>query len=272
MAKGKRGLNLQNIPPWFRGVIVADPGKVLVEWDLSQAEARIVAYLAGEEDMIEVFNDPKRSIHKLNASKTFGIPEEEVVKDSDATQPYGMAKRCIHGWHYFLGDKHAAQITGKTVKEMQKHREAYFRSYPNLLEWHKFIKNCALGNKTLVTPYGRVRKFLGRPPKRTEDGELMPNEELVKKMVAHVPQSTCTEYLKRGFLRIKKEWLDFELLMDVHDSGVAQVWLEGLDKFIEVVERLTCVPLKVMDIFGRTREMIIPLEFKTGYRWGRGMK
>lgn len=262
------GLNLQNIPPWFRGVFIPDEGKVFLEGDLSQAEARITAYLAGEEEMIVVFNDSKRNIHKLNVAKIFGIPEEQVVKDSRPTQPYGMAKRCTHGWDYRLGDRHAAQITGKLTKEMEKHRIAYFSAYPNLIKWHKFIDEIALGNKTLVTPFGRVRTFLGRPPKRNEAGELFPDADLVKKMTAWVPQSTCTEYIKRGMLRMLPLLPEgAEFLMDVHDAFLLQCWPKDVECCKEIARKCVEVPLPIKDIFGKMRCLVIQLEFKVLERW-----
>ena len=282
------GLNLQNVPPWFRTAFLPDPGKILLEGDLSQAEARIVAYIAGEEDMIKVFNDPTKSIHKLNVSKIFGIPEDKVVKDSRPTQPYGMAKKCTHGWDYLLGDLHASKITGKPVKEMARHREAYFRAYPNILRWHDVVKDLSYTSKTLNTPFGRSRTFFGRPPKRVEGGEIQPNLDTVRKMVAWGPQSTCTEYLKRGMLRARGLMFDsfakryvetlpklrdgMQFLMDNHDGFLLQCWPNQLEEAKEIMEKCTCIPLPVTDILGKTRELTIPMEFKKGYRWGNYME
>lgn len=267
------GLNLQNLPPWFRGVFVPDPGKVLVEGDESQAEARIVAYLAGEEDMIAVFNDPTRNIHKLNASKIFHMKENEVVKDSRPTQPYGKAKRVTHGFDYLLGSRHAAKIAGASVKEMEELRIAYFKAYSNLTKWHDFIRNISLTSKILITPFGRRRLFLGRPPKRNESGQLFPDEDLVRKMVAWVPQSTCTEYLKRGMLRMLPRLPEgAEFLMDNHDGFLLQCWPKDLEFCGALAKECVSVPLAITDIFGVTRTLTIPLELSRGYRWGKGMK
>jgi len=266
------GLNFQNLPPWFRPVIIPDPGKVLLEGDESQAEARITAYLAGEEDMIAVFNDPKRSIHKMNAAKIFHMKESEVVKDSRSTQPYGKAKRITHGFDYLLGPRHAAKIAGSSVKEMEKLRDAYFTAYPNLVKWHQFIKDISVSSKILITPFGRRRLFLGRPPKRNDAGQLFPDEDLVRKMVAWVPQSTCTEYLKRGMLRmwpLLPEGAEF--LMDNHDGFLLQCWPKDLEFCKQLANRCISVPLPITDIFGKTRILTIPLELKSGLRWGRGM-
>jgi len=50
------GTNLQNVPPGdCRRMFIPDEGKVFVHPDLSQAEARVVAYLANEEGLIDLF-------------------------------------------------------------------------------------------------------------------------------------------------------------------------------------------------------------------------
>src|ERR1043166_8931772 len=66
------GTNLQNIPARkpegeaIRRMFVADSGMVFVYRDLSQAEARIVAYLAEAKGLIELFEDASRDVHREN--------------------------------------------------------------------------------------------------------------------------------------------------------------------------------------------------------------
>ena len=269
----KEGLNMQNLPPWFREVIIPDEGKVFLEGDLSGAEARIVAFLSGEEEMIRVFEEG-RNIHKLNASKLFGIPEEQVAKDSSSDQPYGKAKRITHGFDYKLGAEHAAEIAGSSLAEMERLRAAYFRAFPNLFLWHKAIEQVSLTNRTLLTPYGRRRIFLGRPPKRKgKDGKIIPNEDLLRKMIAFVPQSTCTEYLKRGMLAAEPELPEgAEFLMDNHDGFLLQCFQKDLEAIEKLMRHKTCIPLLIRDILGKERMLTIPMETKSGYRWGEDMK
>jgi DNA polymerase len=68
----------------IRGAVVAPPGKKLVVADLSAIEARVLAWLAGEEWVLEAFREYDAGTgvdqYKLEYSKSFGIPTDQVSK------------------------------------------------------------------------------------------------------------------------------------------------------------------------------------------------
>ncbi|MEM6385506.1 MAG: DNA polymerase [Pseudomonadota bacterium] len=73
--------NGQNMPKrgkWakhFRRCITAAPGKVLVASDLSQAELRIAAWMAGEREMMRIYQEDG-DIHTITAAMAMGIADE----------------------------------------------------------------------------------------------------------------------------------------------------------------------------------------------------
>jgi len=96
---GKDSVNLQNLPS--RGVggkklkqsIRAPEGYLLVDCDSSQIEARVLAWLAGQHDLVEAFaknNEEKlagvppaqhqHDVYKLMATKVYGVPMSQVDK------------------------------------------------------------------------------------------------------------------------------------------------------------------------------------------------
>lgn len=102
------GDNVQKIP---RGSIVkqtfkADPGFLLFEVDLAQAESRDTAYISGDAQLIEnVEHSP--DFHCSNASGFFGVPFEEMfdiatgkVLRKDLRQ---LGKPVNHGANYNMG-------------------------------------------------------------------------------------------------------------------------------------------------------------------------
>ncbi|NCC35646.1 MAG: XRE family transcriptional regulator, partial [Chloroflexia bacterium] len=64
----------------LRGVICADEGKRLIVADYSAIEARVLAWLAGQQDIIDVFKGDGK-VYELAASQIYGVPLTEVTKD-----------------------------------------------------------------------------------------------------------------------------------------------------------------------------------------------
>lgn len=63
----------------IRTAFVATPGQILVDADFSAIEARVIAWLAGEEWVLEVFRTHGK-IYEATASQMFGIPMELIKK------------------------------------------------------------------------------------------------------------------------------------------------------------------------------------------------
>lgn len=84
-ASGGDKMNLQNLPSrgglnTLRRAIKAPAGHKLVVCDSSQIEARIVAWLAGQDDMVKAFAD-KQDVYKMMATKLYSVKLEEVTKE-----------------------------------------------------------------------------------------------------------------------------------------------------------------------------------------------
>jgi DNA polymerase len=63
----------------IRTALVASPGHVLVDADFSAIEARVLAWLAGENWRLEVFRTHGK-IYEASASQMFGVPMEKIKK------------------------------------------------------------------------------------------------------------------------------------------------------------------------------------------------
>lgn len=63
----------------LRSMLVAGPGMELIAADFSAIEARVVNWLAGQWDYVQLFAEGK-DVYKVNAAKLYGIPIEEVQK------------------------------------------------------------------------------------------------------------------------------------------------------------------------------------------------
>lgn len=63
----------------IRTALIPEPGKVFVDADFSAIEARLIAWEAGEEWVLDVFRTTGK-IYETTAAKMFGIPVETIVK------------------------------------------------------------------------------------------------------------------------------------------------------------------------------------------------
>jgi len=98
---GDDKLNLQNIPRKspLKTAIVVPEGYVMIDADSSQIEARIVAWLAGQADLVSAFAKGL-DVYKIMAAKIYNKPVEEI---DDAERFVG--KTTILGAGYGMGWK-----------------------------------------------------------------------------------------------------------------------------------------------------------------------
>lgn len=170
---GDDKLNLQNLPrtSLLKKAILAPYGYVVIDSDSSQIEARTLAWLAGQDDLVEAF-DRGEDVYKIMASAIYGKAIEEVTKDERF-----VGKTTILGAGYGMGAvKFRAQLKtfGVEVSEDETKRiiDTYRRTYPKIPELWKAAANvlsAIIGEQT--TSFGRdgILKVDG------SEGILLPN-------------------------------------------------------------------------------------------------
>ena len=134
---GTEKLNLQNLPrdSELRRCLVAPPGNYLYVADLSNIEARMLAWLAGQNDLLKQF-ETGEDIYSNFASTIYNRP---IDKTNDPTERF-VGKTAILGLGYGMGGKKfqdtlksgsAGPSIEFTESEAQtvvtKYRQTYFR-------------------------------------------------------------------------------------------------------------------------------------------------
>jgi DNA polymerase len=82
---GQDKINLQNLPSRgenagkIKRAIKAPAGYVVIDCDSSQIEARTLAWLAGQEDLVQAFAE-KKDVYKIMASHIYSKPVEAISK------------------------------------------------------------------------------------------------------------------------------------------------------------------------------------------------
>jgi len=107
-------LNLQNLPSrgdnTIRRAIRAEEGHVLVSCDSSQIEARTVAWLAGQNDLVQAFAEG-RDVYSEFASEVYGRP----ISKGDKVERF-VGKTCIAEGTLILTDKGEVPIQDITLE------------------------------------------------------------------------------------------------------------------------------------------------------------
>ncbi len=78
----------------IRTAFAAPDGKMLLVADFSAIEARVIAWLAGEQWRLDVFNTHGK-IYEASASQMFGVPIEQIGKGSDLRQKGKVAELAL---------------------------------------------------------------------------------------------------------------------------------------------------------------------------------
>jgi DNA polymerase len=199
---GDWSLNAQNFPS--RGKInhlkcslQAGPGRVVVNTDSSQIEARIVAWLAGEVELLRQFED-NLDPYKIFAGKVFGIDVGQVTKEQrflGKTSILGLGfglgwlkfkeqvrvkslealKLTGQGAELILDDREAARIVG-TYRSTYYRVPALHRSLQAALPilaggWGTYtIGPCVFEHQRIRLPNGLFLRYEGLRQVRTSEG------------------------------------------------------------------------------------------------------
>lgn len=100
---GDDKINLQNLPSRgpnakvLKRAIIAPEGMTIIESDSAQIEARVLAWLAEQDDLVDAFAQGK-DVYKKMAAKIYSVPEDEVTKEQRF-----VGKTTILGAGYGMG-------------------------------------------------------------------------------------------------------------------------------------------------------------------------
>lgn len=132
---GSDSLNLQNLPSRgtnggkLKKAIIAPEGCSIIDADSAQIEARVLAWLAGQNDLVEAFKNGE-DVYKIMASAIYSKSQEEIK-----TEERFVGKTTILGAGYGMGaQKFRAQLKtfGAEISEDEARHiiQVYRQTYP----------------------------------------------------------------------------------------------------------------------------------------------
>jgi DNA polymerase-1 len=216
--------NLQNIPrdPRYRSCFVPPAGHVFIKADYSQIELRFAAKIAGDERMIQAFQNGQ-DLHALTALQITGKSEvskedRQLAKVLNFGLCYGMGAERLRG---YARDQYGVSMT---LDEAESYRTAFFNTYPGLRAWHRRAS-------------GPRRMYLRSPvvETRTLSGRRVKNVDRFTDRLAFPVQGSAADGLKRTLALMwerRHECPTATPVMVVHDEVVIEAPKRDADQVV----------------------------------------
>ena len=242
---GADKLNLQNLPSRgenagkLKSAILAPEGYVMIDCDSSQIEARVLAWFAGQQDLVEAFAQGK-DVYCIMASAIYG---RDITKKDERERFVG--KTTILGCGYGMGSKKfQAQLktfgTDITLEEAARIIYVYRETYPwipalwkagqvvidamakgRTAQWGNGVVQIEAGK--ILMPNGMYQRYPGLKKVKDKDGK----EQYIydsRKGVTKIYGGKLTENICQGLARciIGEQLLHinkrYRVVLTVHDA------------------------------------------------------
>lgn len=249
---GDDKINLQNLPSRgpnakvLKRAIIAPEGMTIIESDSAQIEARVLAWLAEQDDLVEAFAEGK-DVYKKMAAKIYSVAETEVTKEQRF-----VGKTTILGAGYGMGGpKFQAALMTQGMEVTQEEAKRIITIYRDENEqitnlWKRagyMLRALANGEVQefgragvlsvdpegpgVVLPSGLILRYDGLRGHQNADGTEYtyqtrkgPNRIYGGKVIENVCQAVARCIIGDQMLRIAKK---YRAVLTVHDSIVCCV-------------------------------------------------
>lgn len=249
--------NLQNIPVrtevgrQIRAGFVVSEGNALVSADYSQFELRLAAALAGDENLIQDFNEGV-DIHTKTAAEAFGVSMNEVTKAQRRA-----AKVINFGILYGMSVRGLSEAADMDFYEAKKFIEHYFELRKPIKEYLDKILVQARDQGYVETFYGRRRPT---PDVHSSNFIVRTGAE---RAAQNMPiQGTEADLMKRAMIEVDKVLPDSaKMIMQVHDSLMVECPKDMAGEIGEILK-------EKMEGVAPELPVKLAVEVKVGKNWG----
>jgi DNA polymerase I len=231
--------NLQNIPirtemgrP-VRGCFVAERGARLLSADYNQVELRVLAQVAGEDALRQIFHAGD-DVHAATAAEVFGIPREEV----DVGQR-SKAKMVNFGIVYGLTGFGMADRLAIPREEGEEFVARYLERFPAVRAFRERTIERARKEGYVTTLMGRRR-----PIPELRSGQVQTRLLGERLAVNSVIQGTAADIIKVAMVRcyaaLREAGMQARLVLQIHDELLFEGPTDEMEAAAELVRREMC--------------------------------
>jgi uracil-DNA glycosylase family 4 len=214
-----RNPNLQNIPRESsirRQFVPSRPENVFVSVDYSQAELRVLTYLAGEEWFRDIFNGGERDLFDELTPRLYTGVDRRALTKAEWKELRIRVKAFVYGLGYGRTAFTIASEFKIPMAEAEALERRFFETIPAVVQFQQDVRQRVLDGHDLITPFGRHRRF---HLITNENWQAVKNEAL-----AFLPQSTAADMCMDAFVRIRQELRGIGWVRNlIHDAILVEV-------------------------------------------------
>src|SRR6202012_2609083 len=209
--------NLQNIPirtplgREIRACFVSAPGNLLVSADYSQVELRLLAHIAGEDVLKEIFRRGE-DVHTATACRVFNVQPDQIDPAMRS-----KSKMINYGIVYGLSAYGMADRLDIPQEEAAEFIERYMAGFPAVKRFIEETIEQGTEHGYVSTLFGRRRQGPGLRARRWEVRK--PGGGFAVNMVI---QGTAADIMKIAMVRADQaltlEGLRSRLILQIHDE------------------------------------------------------
>lgn len=217
---------------------ISDPGMVMMEFDLDAADARGVAALSGDPNLIKQYTDGVDG-HEFVGREFYGdaeyeahmLPGWETDTEIRKKNPLRQKSKPLgHGYSYGSGAKNLSRVAGVPLSDAQRYISVMRRLFPVREQW--FDKVRLEAQKGFITNYWGRKIFID------------PDRAYTQAPAMH-GQSFTSEMIEDWLLKIYDaapeviRWICF----GIHDALLIQLPEDKVDYYSEVI--LNCAKREI---------------------------
>ncbi len=209
--------NLQNIPirtelgREIRACFIAEPGNLLVSADYSQVELRLLAHIAGEDVLKEIFRRGE-DVHTATARRVFGVTPDQIDPGMRS-----KSKMINYGIVYGLSAWGMADRLDIAQEEADEFIRRYLDGFPAVARFIEETISQGTEHGYVSTLFGRRRQV---PELRARRWELRRQGE--RFAVNMVIQGTAADIMKVAMVHadqaVADAGLKSRLILQIHDE------------------------------------------------------
>jgi DNA polymerase-1 len=237
--------NLQNIPirtelgREIRACFVAEEGHKLISADYSQVELRLLAHIAGEEVLKEIFRRGE-DVHTATAEQILGGAGKDSARTPNPSRPdpgtRSKAKMVNYGIVYGLSAYGLADRLQIPQEEAQEFIDRYLERFPAVKAFidHTIAQASDVG--FVATRFGRIRRIPELRARSYQTRSL--GERLAVNMVI---QGTAADIIKVAMVRcrgaLRDAGLATRMVLQIHDELLFEAPEDEVGQASEIVCR-----------------------------------